>query len=169
MAKPTQKQRREDIVSYRKKQMSIAYYDLAKEQSESPFHSYWFNRYYDNNTTKALLAAKLDAPHHLNSRDDTQIYDDINWLITISMLEHGFCEDGCKEWNMTGTEYEYCMLWALRDSPKFRWRAPLKLKEQKILPDRIEELQHFTRSVLTDEPNHRRNGSTGKSRNTTQV
>lgn len=152
----TQRDRHKDIVQYRRKQMSIAYYDLAKEQSESPFHSYWYAELYPHGNRKNVgnlrvghFSLGIIEVHHLNSRDNSGVHDDVAWLVVLSRLEHQFCEQGCPYWGVTGIEYEYMVLWALRDSPKDRWRQPRQLKEQKIHPDRVIELQRKVKEALS--------------------
>lgn len=85
--------------------------------------------------------------HHLLGRTSTGEFDLPEYLITLCRVEHMFCEGGMKRMGghveMTGVEYEYHILWRLRDCHNDRWAKPRELFETKIEPKRLKEIREI--------------------------
>ena len=144
--KPTTKKdkadRRQAIEQNRKARMKEAWY-LDGQTNVSPLHPYWKKEF--GRTWEYKL---IDPPHHIAGRDNTGKYDGVEWLITLNRLEHRYCEDGCKSLKLTGNEYQYLILWLLRDKPNNRWTEAKAFIGKKITRTRMGQIHRLAETLV---------------------
>lgn len=108
----------------------------------SPLALYWKK---DKGTTWEYKL--VDHPHHINSRDNTGLYDGVEWLITLNRLEHDFCEKGCKPLGLTGTEYTYLLLYLKVGKPDDRWEKARVMLSRKMSEKRFKVVIKIAKSI----------------------
>lgn len=107
---------------------------------QSPFHKRVVAYY-----GKHELGINIKDVHHLMGRTNTGEFDGLEFLITLCRNEHRICETGgCPWWEcevLPGREYEWFILWRLKNAPTNRWNKPRKLLEKQITPERLEVIR----------------------------